>query len=364
MAGLPTLSITKAHGSRNEIFVVDGAPDDHFAGDEVARAVRLLCDRERGLGGDGAYFLADDGDGTARAWFFNPDGSEALLCGNGMRGVGRLLLDRHGTDSTVVHTGPYAFTIRDGGSTPHGVREVAVELPPVDFTPEHPIVGGTPAEAGTLFVDKHLAGFHPERRVTALAVPNSHLVTVVEAYDRGELVETGRRVADAPDVFPVGANVSFVLPLSGGTGGGTGAGARTGTDEVFVHTYERGAGLTPSCGSGIAASRAVLSRLGWTAPEQPVLVRNPGGVARSWLQPSGARGSDGPGGPEGSAWQPVLAGNATLVAYAEVAAESLLGDGPLAPAQETYPAEGAAFAQLSEENLKALGEAGVRLPAA
>jgi len=365
MAGHSALSITKAHGSRNDIFVVDGAPGELFAGhdgtagnawnaghdggarDQVARAVRLLCDRERGLGGDGVYFLADDGDGTARAWFFNPDGSEALLCGNGMRGVGRLLLDRHAADSVVVRTGPYAFTVRDGGSTPHGVREVSVELPPVDFAPEPAIVARAARGAGALFVAEPLAAFRPERRVTALAVPNSHLVTVVDAYDRAELVETGRRVADAADTFPVGANVSFVLPL------GTDADGRV--REVFIHTYERGAGLTPSCGSGIAASRAVLSRLGLAAPEQPVLVRNPGGVARSWLQPGGA---------DGSAWQPVLAGNATLVSHTEVAAEALLGEGPLAPPERTYPAEDAAFAQLSEENLKALREAGVQLTAA
>ncbi|MBV9025894.1 MAG: hypothetical protein JO362_19380 [Streptomycetaceae bacterium] len=136
------LSIAKTHGSRNDIFVIDGAPDDHFAPGEVTRAVGLLCDRRRGLGSDGVYFVADNGDGTARAWFFNPDGSEALLCGNGMRCAGRLLLDRHQAESAVLHTGPYSFTVRNAETSPHGVRQVAVELPPVDFTPAEPIVAG------------------------------------------------------------------------------------------------------------------------------------------------------------------------------------------------------------------------------
>ena len=158
---MPALSIIKAHGSRNDIFVIDGAPDDHFAtADEITRAVGLLCDRRRGLGGDGVYFVADGGDGTARAWFYNPDGSQALLCGNGMRCAGRILLDRHQAESVLVHTGPYSFTIRDRDA--HGVGRVSVELPAVDFAPAQPIVAE--AGAGGECVDRLLPAFHPNRR--------------------------------------------------------------------------------------------------------------------------------------------------------------------------------------------------------
>jgi diaminopimelate epimerase len=323
------LSVTKAHGSRNDIFVIDGAPDDHLASGEVARAVERLCDRRLGLGGDGAYFLADNGDGSARAWFFNPDGSPALLCGNGMRCAGRLLLDRYRAETATVHTGPYSFTVRDAGLTPQGVRQVAVELPPVDFTPADPIVAG----GRSPFVGQVLAAFHPSRAVTVLAVPNSHLVTIVDSYDEDELISTGRRVAETPGAFPIGANVSFVLPLADG--------------EVFIRTFERGAGLTLSCGSGIAASRAVVSRLGLIDPDRPLLVRNPGGPASSRLQEHGGR------------WQPVLQGNATVVYRTELDPQDLLAGKPISVDGETCEPETAAFAALFEDNLKALREAGV-----
>ncbi|MDF3141809.1 MULTISPECIES: diaminopimelate epimerase [unclassified Streptomyces] len=325
------LSITKTHGSLNDILVIDGAPTDHFAESDIARAVGLMCDRRRGLGGDGVYFVADHGDGTAQAWFYNPDGSEALLCGNGMRGAGRLLLDRHQAESVVLHTGPYAFTVRDAGTTSHGVRQVAVDLPAVDFTPADPIV----AQAEGSFVDQLLPAFHPSRPVTALAVPNSHLVCVVDTYDEAELVATGTRVATTPDVFPIGANVSFVLPLA--------------PAEVFIRTFERGAGLTLSCGSGVAASRAVLSCLGQVAPEQPVVIRNPGGIARSWLQQ------------HGDVWRPVLEGNATKVYSAQIDPQALLGDDPVEYAGEAYLDEVNAFAALNSENRKVLQEAGISL---
>ncbi|MFB6546645.1 diaminopimelate epimerase [Streptomyces virginiae] len=326
---MPALSIAKTHGSRNDILVVDGAPDDHFAPGDLVRAIVKLCDRRRGLGSDGVYFVADNSDGTARAWFYNPDGSPALLCGNGMRCVGRILLDRHQAESTVVHTGPYSFTVRAAETTEHGVRQVSVELPAVNFTPDDPIV----ANVAWPFVDRLLPAFHSTRHVSALAVPNSHLISVIDAYEETELVETGQRVATSPDVFPIGANLSFVLPLS--------------PTEVFIHTFERGAGLTPSCGSGIAASRAVLSRLGLAAPEQPVLVRNPGGIARSWLQPVGEE------------WQPILEGNATVVYRMQLDPAALLGDGPITFTGEADMAEINAFALLSNENLKSLQAAGV-----
>lgn len=324
------LSIIKTHGSLNDIFVIDGAPTDHFAEADVARAVRTLCDRGRGLGGDGVYFIADNGDGTAQAHFYNPDGSASLLCGNGMRGAGRLLLDRYQADQVVMRTGPYSFTVRAADTTPHGVRQVSVALPPVDFTPAEPIVAG----ADGPFVDQRLPAYHASRRVSALAVPNSHLITVLDdAYDEAELVETGSRVAAAPGAFPIGANVSFVRPLT--------------DTEAFVRTFERGAGLTPSCGSGNSASRAVLSRLGRAEPGQPVVIRNAGGVARSWMQTDGDR------------WQPVLEGNGTKVYATELDPAVLLGEGPIAHERETFADEAAAFAALSSDNLAALKEAGI-----
>ena len=127
------LSIIKTHGSLNDIFVIDGAPGDHFAEADVPRAVELLCDRRRGLGGDGVYFIADNGDGTAQAFFYNPDGSPSLLCGNGMRGAGRLLLDRYqaetsscGPAGTPSRSVPRDYCAR----CPAGLRGA----PPIDFT--------------------------------------------------------------------------------------------------------------------------------------------------------------------------------------------------------------------------------------
>ncbi|TDT93327.1 diaminopimelate epimerase [Streptomyces sp. 846.5] len=326
---MPRLPVTKMHGSRNAILVVDGAPADYFTAAELTRAVPRLCDYRNGVGSDGVYFIQDHVDGTAQAWFFNPDGSPSLLCGNGMRCAGRLLLDRHQADQVVLHTGAYRFTVRGGDFTTQGVRQVAVELPAVDFSPQEPIVAGV----AWPYVDQIHPAYSSTRHVSALAVPNSHLVTVVDAYDEAELTATGTRVAKDTAVFPIGANVSFVQQLGDG--------------EVFVRTFERGAGLTESCGSGNSASRATLSRLNLVDPDVRLVVRNPGGPARSWLQQTG------------DVWQPVLEGNATIVLRTELDPAAVLGTAPLEYPGEMYLPEINAFGELFDDNMKILHAAGI-----
>jgi diaminopimelate epimerase len=194
-------------------------------------------------------------------------------------------------------------------STPEGVRQVLLELPPLRFD-------------DTALPD-------PFADFTAVAVPNPHVIAVVERYSEPDLIELGKR---ADEVFAAGANVSFLQPLADGD-----------TPEVFVRTFERGAGLTPSCGSGVVASRAVYSRMTGLDPERRVLVRNAGGVAAASVQVR-----DG-------AWYPVLEGNATVAYRAEV---TLGGDqaGPLVVAVD----ENTAFAALDERNTLYLKEHGIQ----
>jgi diaminopimelate epimerase len=270
-----------------------------------------VCDREAWTGGsDGIYFF-DASTPNAQAWFFNPDGSSAELCGNGMRGLGRLILDQRGTDTEVVASGGRQYTIRRADSTPEGVRQVRLELPEISFAP---------APAG------------PFDGYTAVTVPNPHVISIVSSYSEPGLIEAGQRAAAW---FPEGANVSFLLPLDE-----AGQGARV--PEVFVRTFERGAGLTPSCGSGVVASRAAYSRVTGLAPQARVVVRNAGGVAAATIRV------------HGGAWLPVLEGNATVVYRAEAGP-----DGSQAADLAWDAAENNAYATLDQRNTDCLKSAGV-----
>src|ERR1700729_279966 len=262
------MRLIKTHGSLNEIFALEATPGAWGSDAELRGFVRAVCDRDSWTGGSDGIYLYDASGANAQAWFFNPDGSSAEFCGNGMRGLGRLILDLRGTDTEVVASGGRDYTVHRAASTPEGVRQVLLELPPLSFDD-----AALPAP---------FAGF------TSVRVPNPHVISVVDAYSEPDLIELGKR---ADEVFAEGANVSFLQPL--------------GDAEVFVRTFERGAGLTPSCGSGVVASRAAYSRVTGLDPERRVVVRNAGGVAAATIQ-------ERPG-----SWYPVLEGNATIVYLAD-----------------------------------------------
>jgi diaminopimelate epimerase len=299
------MRLVKTHGSLNEIFALEAVPGAWPSDAALREFVRRVCDRSSWTGGSDGIYLYDGRGPAAEAWFFNPDGSSAEFCGNGMRGLGRLVLDLRGTSTEVIRSGGRDYAVHRARSTPEGVRQVQLELPPLRFD-------DAPRPA-------------PFDRFTAVAVPNPHVIAVVEEYSEPDLIELGQR---AGQVFADGANVSLLKPL--------------GDDEVFVRTFERGAGLTPSCGSGVVASRAAYSRVTGLDPARRVVVRNAGGVAAATVHVR-----DG-------AWHPVLEGNATVVYQTEVDPSGR----QLAPV-ETAADENAAYAKLDERNTAFLKEHGI-----
>jgi diaminopimelate epimerase len=314
--------ILNAHGSQNDIFVISLRPGDFASDAELQAFVRNLCDRTGPFGGDGVYFYDASGS-VPEAWFFNPDGSRAEFCGNGMRCLGRVILDQRGTGTAQIRSGPQTYMVHRGATTADGVRQIRLEHPAVDFEPENPVVKGhRPA------VLARLPELDPALAFTAVTIPNPHLVALIDKYVESDLVAMGEQVAARRELFPAGANVSVLLPLS--------------PHEVFVRTFERGAGLTASCGSGMAAARAVYSRIGRTGPERDVVIRNAGGMATASLRVRDGR------------WHPVLEGNATFVYRADV--------DPAAVARgqrEPYLDEIRAYSALDDQNAARLRAVGI-----
>src|ERR1017187_1014527 len=216
------VEILNAHGSKNDIFVVAMRPRDFASESDLHAFVLRLCDRNGPLGADGIYFY-DAGPRVPQAWFFNPDGSPAEFCGNGMRCLGRVVLDLRGTDAVTVRSGQREYTVRRGATTAQGVRQISLEHPAVDFNPQVPVVAGR-----SPLIRARLPELDPALEFTAVTIPNPHLVALIDSYAESGLIAMGERIAARRDVFPVGANLSVLLPL--------------GSTEGFVRTFERGAG--------------------------------------------------------------------------------------------------------------------------
>jgi diaminopimelate epimerase len=227
MVAMRTIEFSKGHGTGND-FVIVADPEGalHLAPDDVA----ALCDRHLGLGADGLLRVVRTvaepsvaGQAELAEWFMdyrNADGSLAEMCGNGVRVYARYLREAGLVDAPEV-----AILTRAGRVVArYDADIVAVDMP-------MPQVGGDSVV--------RVAGTDVKGTVATCGNPN--LVCWVDDPDPLDL--HGPLALD-PAVFPAGANVEFVTPVSAG--------------RVRLRVVERGVGETLSCGSGACAVAAVV----------------------------------------------------------------------------------------------------------
>ena len=254
--------LVKCHGSGNDFPLIDARAST--LGDAAWAAVaRALADRQGPVGGDGLLLLTDgDADRAFGMRMFNSDGSESETCLNGLRCVARAGFAATGTQTaTALLKTSDAVVVRDAdiAAGVYTVREIA--------GPASLDVAAWPMAVGAdLVVDAPIAGLPTSRAFTAVAMPNPHLVTFVDAIDEAELVRVGEACEAAPAWLPNRANVSFV-ELRG--------------RDLFVRTFERGVGLTDSCGSAMAASTYAACLTGRIAYDTQTTVFNKGGLVRA-----------------------------------------------------------------------------------
>ena len=276
----------KCHGSGNEFVLFDtvAEPLEGMALDRLAQAA---CSRTEGIGADGIVLLVRQGE-TYGMRMFNPDGSEAEMCGNGIRCVARAAEQYIGREQFVLTSGGGVFPTRRvkdiyPGIPTYGV-DLAVRLTSADF--------GFMRSDEKAFVGRTIEALHPELRFTAINVGNPHIVAKVEDIDYALLEQLGRRVTQLHKEFPRGINVSLVKKIS--------------DQRIFVATFERGAGITPSCGTAMTSSATAMTLLGECRYEEPIRVENRGGAVVCLCTEDGGLCTN-------------LAGNATYTSFGRAA---------------------------------------------
>lgn len=247
------LAFTKCHGSGNDFPLIDAralALDDA----EWARVARALADRGGPVGGDGLLLLtAGDAAHAFGMRMFNSDGSEAETCLNGLRCVARAGFEALGVDAARVKLKTSSAEVACEAALAPGVVTVRT------------VVGPASTDLADVGVRGALSELPSDRAFTAVAMPNPHLVAFVEQVDETELVALGEYCEAGPALIPGRANVSFV-ELRG--------------PDLFVRTFERGVGLTDSCGSAMAASVLAAGLTGRVPLGTEVRVFNKGGLVR------------------------------------------------------------------------------------
>lgn len=239
----PKYPITKMHGTGNDfVLYVDfeerTTPDD----------VRKICDRHFGVGADGVITVAKSRvkDARYRMKYFNSDGSFSEMCGNGIRCFAKYLVDNKlsvrgkipvDTDAGII----IPEVIKNNGNE----AVVRVDMgKPVFVNPKHTAV--SPDKNGIVRIEVDVTNSDKKAEKLSgiyVSMGNPHAVFFVKKGTAGRYArEYGSQIELNTKIFPQKTNVEFVEINNRG--------------DLNIHIWERGVGITLSCGTGACATFA------------------------------------------------------------------------------------------------------------
>jgi diaminopimelate epimerase len=260
------LPFAKYHGLGNDFLIVDLRAYPGAAAVQTPAAARALCDRRFGVGGDGVLAVLPPGAGDAnvRMRVLNSDGSEAEMCGNGIRCVAKELHDRDpvlaGRDVIRVETlaGVLDCAVTRGADGRAAAVAVAMGRPRL-VRAEIPMTGG-PGE-------RCLEELVPEAdlRVTAVSMGNPHAVAFVDETGPALRARAERLgpVVETHAWFPRRTNVELAHVVEPGL--------------IELVVWERGCGITLACGTGACATAVAACLTGRGERGRELRVRLLGG---------------------------------------------------------------------------------------
>lgn len=258
------INLIKGHGSGNDFFIIDEITNNYsFSEHERAKIANLLCNRQTELGADGILYImkSDHPNANGRMRVFNSDGSEASMCGNGLRLVARYICEMYKLEEAVIETMKADLKVSRQPDLFPGVSTFQVEISPVSFRLDDlPLVLDQPT-----LKNQKIAELSNELVFSALAVPNPHLISLVgtDQLESDLQKQISEKVNGPNKLFPDGVNVSFVKSIEKGN--------------IYVRTFERGVGFTNACGTAMSASTLVTCLNSLNEFEKIVNVYNNGG---------------------------------------------------------------------------------------
>lgn len=249
------MKFTKMQGIGNDYVYVNCFEEEVKAPEKLAR---VISDRHFGVGSDGLILIMPSQSADCRMRIFNADGSEAQMCGNGIRCVAKYAYDHKITQKNplTVETRAGIKTIRlfaENGKV-SGAR-VNMGKPGL-MRSEIPMRGKETQVVDEILTVNNETSF----RITCVSMGNPHCVIFIDAIEKIDLVKSGPKI-ERHDAFPEKTNVHFVLVHN--------------PREITMKTWERGSGVTLACGTGASAVcvAGVLNK----KTERKILAHLPGG---------------------------------------------------------------------------------------
>jgi len=259
------LQFTKMHGAGNDYIYLDcresGLPD------QVGNWAKALSRRHFSVGADGIICICPpllaDGDATMR--MFNSDGSEGMMCGNGVRCVAQYLYT-HGVQKEELRIDTPAAGRRTLHRTGDGQWQadmgrfsaMAADLPAVGL-------GSGPLIGMPLIVDA------TRWEVSCISMGNPHCVVPVAALPNPARLAVWGPLFERHPAFPEGVNTEFVVWQD--------------ANHIAMRVWERGSGETLACGTGACAALAALVLCGACPRDVPVEVATRGGPLTVQIKP-------------------------------------------------------------------------------
>lgn len=253
---MQTLHFTKMHGLGNDYIYFNVI--DHPLPNPNALSV-TLSDRHKGIGGDGIVLIGKSSSGDFSMRIFNADGSEAKMCGNASRCIGKYLYDKGLTDKKVIRL-----------DTLSGIKTLNLH---VDDTNKVDTVDVDMGEGkllnlpgGTIERDT-VTAFGQKFTATAIDMGNPHLVLFVNNAETVDVANIGASLETNPK-FPGGINVEFVQVID--------------RNHIRMRVWERGSGITKACGTGACASAVACAMANLTEPENCLVQMDGGSLTISY----------------------------------------------------------------------------------
>ncbi|MEM2081300.1 MAG: diaminopimelate epimerase [Candidatus Bathyarchaeia archaeon] len=224
----------KMHGLGNDYIVIDNR-DGKISSEKAAALAKALCERRFSVGADGLLLVCASKVADARMRIFNADGSEAEMCGNGIRCFAKYCYENGVARKNELTVETLAGIKRTWLTVENGVvTSVTVNMgEPVLERSRIPMLG----QGQCINEDLQVNG--GTYKVTCLSVGNPHCVIFVDNVDAFPVQQIGPKIENH-HVFPQRTNVEFAQVLN--------------TSEVKVRVWERGCGETFACGTGACAT--------------------------------------------------------------------------------------------------------------
>jgi diaminopimelate epimerase len=245
------MEFTKLQGSGNDFILIDNRDGKVYETIErigicLKEFIFKLCANHTGVGADGLILIEEpeSPENDFKWQFFNSDGSEAEMCGNGSRCAVRFCYDKGIINKKEVSFETLAGVIR--AEVLEGGKRVKVQLTPAS-EPTEKTLNIEGEEISGVFINT--------------GVP--HFVVPVEDIDRIQVVSLGRKIRFHEEFQPKGTNVNFIEP--------------SGDGRIRIRTYERGVeSETLACGTGATAG-AIVAYLKGLSSSRPIEVETKSG---------------------------------------------------------------------------------------